>query len=336
VPEQVTVQTQVEVPEIITEEVTEEVTEDETTEITEEVTELVTEQITEIVTEQVTEQVTEEVITQKPASLYIMFDQSASMGNLWSPAVTAVKSFINDTDSAGLGVGIQYFPISGGSCSDGAGYKTPDVAVATLPNNAKAITTSLGKHSASGIGTPIEGALRGVTQYCLQFQASRPDQQCVAVLVTDGEPELALGCERDYDKLAAIAAAAKSKGVITFAVGLKGANFTLLDKIRASPHARDRVRRDVRADHLLGRLEHRPAARLRHHRAGLIVSCNTRRGSFDLELERPVGVSPALRDIHAVDLLGRARLAERHLDEVHVVADCGEHDGPVFARARAA
>jgi hypothetical protein len=243
--EQVTVETQVEVPEEITEEVTEEVTEDVTEQITEEVVEQVTVEITEQITEQVTEQVTEEVITEKPASLYIMFDQSQSMagvtgnGNLWTPAVSAVKSFISDPASAGLGVGIQYFPLSGGSCGTGAGYKVPDVAVAALPGNANAISTSLGKHSPNGLGTPIEGALRGVTQYCLTFQAAHPDQQCVAVLVTDGEPELAFGCNENYDTLAGIAAAAKSKGVITFAVGLKGANFTLLDKIAQSGGAPD-------------------------------------------------------------------------------------------------
>ncbi|HET8939840.1 MAG TPA: hypothetical protein VFN67_40650 [Polyangiales bacterium] len=91
----------------------------------------------------------------------------------------------------------------------------------------------------AGVGTPIEGALRGVTPYCLTFQASHPDQQCVAVLVTDGEPELAFGCNQNYDTLAGIAADAKSKGVVTCAVGLKGANFTLLDKIAQKGGAPD-------------------------------------------------------------------------------------------------
>jgi hypothetical protein len=58
------------------------------------------------------------------------------------------------------------------------------------------------------------------------------------VIVTDGKPEVD-GCEKNFDKLAAIAKAANDKGVITFAVGLKGANFTLLDKIAKSGGAPD-------------------------------------------------------------------------------------------------
>jgi hypothetical protein len=221
--EQVVVEVQVDVPE----------------EITEEVTELVTEEVT----EEVTEDVTEEVVTTKPASLYILFDRSKSMNGFggaekaWAPAVTALKSFVNDPESDGLGIGIQYFPNGSGACN-GNGYKTPNAAVAALPGNAAAINSSLNGQSPNGTGTPIEGALRGATQYCLSFQAANPEEQCVAVIVTDGEPEWD-NCEKNYDKLAAIAKDAKDKGVITFAVGLKGANFTLLDKIAQQGGAPD-------------------------------------------------------------------------------------------------
>lgn len=213
----------------------------------------VTENVTEEVTEEVPETVSVDVVTTKPTTLYIMLDKSLSMNGggswgspKWAPAVTALKSFVNDTNSAGLGVALQYFPISGnngGNCSTGSGYSTPAVAAATLPgtNNAtiKAISNSLDNHSADGLGTPIEGALRGVTEYCKSFQASKPDEQCVAVLVTDGVPENSPGCETNYDNLAAIAKAAHDAGVITFAIGLDGANFTLLDKIAQQGGAPD-------------------------------------------------------------------------------------------------
>jgi hypothetical protein len=222
-PEQVLVETQVEVPVEITEEITEEVT------------------------EEVTEEITEEVVTTKPATLYILFDRSASMsgatgnGDLWNPAVAAVKSFVNDGDSAGLGVGIQYFPKSGGSCN-GNGYKTPAVTPGTLPGRASAIGSSLDATNPEALlgasGTPIEGALRGATQYCLDYQASHTGEQCVAVIVTDGKPEFD-SCEKSTTNLANIAKAAKDKGVITFAVGLKGANFALLDEIAKKGGAPD-------------------------------------------------------------------------------------------------
>lgn len=212
-----------------------------------EVTEDITEDVTTEETVEVTEDVTEEVVTTKPAKLYILLDRSASMsgatggGNLWTPAVAALKSFIADEDSAGLGVGLQYFPKSGGKC-DGTGYKTPDVAPAVLPGNASTLNTSLNGHSPESLlgasGTPIEGALRGATQYCLTYQAAHTDEQCVAVIVTDGKPEFD-SCEKNYDKLAAIAKAAADKGVITFAVGLKGADFSLLNKIAVAGGAPD-------------------------------------------------------------------------------------------------
>ncbi|HET8933856.1 MAG TPA: vWA domain-containing protein [Polyangiales bacterium] len=209
----------------------------------------ITEDVTTEETVEVTEDVTEEVVTTKPAKLYILLDRSASMsgatggGNIWTPAVNAVKSFVGDEDSAGLGVGIQYFPKSGGKC-DGTGYGVPDVAPApaVLPASASAILTSLSKQSPAPLlpttGTPIEGALRGATQYCLTYQAAHNDEQCVAVIVTDGKPEWD-NCEKNNDKLAAIAKAAKDKGVITFAVGLKGADFGLLNKIAIAGGAPD-------------------------------------------------------------------------------------------------
>jgi von Willebrand factor type A domain len=187
-------------------------------------------------------QVESQVTVVKPVALYIMFDQSWSMKmgpvNLWDPAVAAIKSFVNDEDSKGIGVGIQFFPNSGGSCN-GNGYKTPAVTVGALPGQASKIADSLDAHDPSGnIGTPIEGALRGSTEFCKQYQKDHPAEQCVAVVVTDGKPEYD-SCEKNGDTLAGIAKAAHEAGVTTFAVGLSGADFVLLDKIAKAGGAPD-------------------------------------------------------------------------------------------------
>jgi hypothetical protein len=137
-------------------------------------------------------------------------------------------------------VALQYFPKSGGSCSTGSGYSTPAVPLGRLPGHADAIEASLDGESPNGIGTPIEGALRGATEYCKKFQADHSDERCVAVLVTDGKPELASGCSEDDDDLVEIAADAwNDHGVRTFAVGLQGADFGLLDKIARAGGAAD-------------------------------------------------------------------------------------------------
>jgi hypothetical protein len=182
-----------------------------------------------------------DVVTTKPATFYLMFDQSLSMGvsQLWQPAVGALKSFLTSEQSEDVSVALQYFPIAQGECATGDGYVTPDVAPGMLPGHADALARSLDTHAPAGLGTPIQGALIGVTEYCKAYQAEHPGEQCVSILATDGKPELAIGCEEDPAELAAIAGRAHDAGVITFAVGLQGANFELLDEIARQGGAPD-------------------------------------------------------------------------------------------------
>lgn len=205
-----------------------------------------------VVTEQVEVQVPIQVEVQVPApvALYVMFDRSASMGSgvllspgshQWAPAVAAVKSFVRDPDSSGMEVGLQYFPSGGGQCG-GAGYNTPAVATKPLPANVGAIESSLNATSPAGaemIGTPIEGALNGIQQYCRRYKADRPDVDCIGVLVTDGRAEWT-SCREDDASLVKIAENAwKNDKVRIFTVGLKGADFNLLDKIAQAGGAAD-------------------------------------------------------------------------------------------------
>jgi hypothetical protein len=182
-----------------------------------------------------------DVVTTKPATFYLMFDQSLSMGigQLWQPAVRALKSFLTSEQSEDVSVALQYFPIGQGVCATGAGYVTPDVQPGLLPGHADELERSLDSHAPAGLGTPIQGALIGVTEYCKAYQAEHPGEQCVSILATDGKPELAIGCEEDPTELAAIAQRAHNDGVITFVVGLQGANFALLDEIARQGGAPD-------------------------------------------------------------------------------------------------
>jgi hypothetical protein len=186
--------------------------------------------------------VTEEVTEVEPVALYLMLDQSSSMqaGFLWDPAKTAVKEFVDDPSSTGIDLALDYFPSflgEAGECN-GAGFNAPAVPIGRLPDNAPNIHASLdGLPLALGLGTPIEGALRGAVSYCESFQAAHPDEKCVAVLVTDGYPEIL--CSMDYGVIVDIAANAHAKGITTFAVGLAGADFVLLDMIAQAGGATD-------------------------------------------------------------------------------------------------
>ena len=191
---------------------------------------------------EVVEDVPYEVEVPAPVALYVMFDKSKSMANsnLWDPAVAGLTSFIGDTASDGLDVALQYFPLSGGSCADGSGYDTPAVDLGRLPDNAQPLIDSLSAETANGSGTPMEGALRGATEYCKAFQANNPDEKCVAVLVTDGKPGYANGCSEVTDELVGIVADAYDNfDVKTFTVGLQGADFDLLDQLAIAGGAVD-------------------------------------------------------------------------------------------------
>ncbi len=190
-----------------------------------------------------------EVVEADPVALYFMLDESGSMMESplyippfkWNVAVDAIKWFVNDPGSANIDVALQYFPIAAGDCLTGAGYDTPAVPMGTLPGHATAITTALDTHfpgASGGGGTPIEGALRGVTQFCAAFKtdpvANPQGEECVAVLITDGQPTQ---CNVFHDDLVKIAADAYANHqVMTFAIGMAGADFTLLDRIGEAGH----------------------------------------------------------------------------------------------------
>lgn len=192
----------------------------------------------------------EEVVV--PSVFYLMLDSSGSMvsdpftlaglieevldffglgqrppaPNKWDYAVAGLTSFVNDPNSAGLELSLGYFP-EGGLC-DGSGYDVPSVPLGLLPENAPALESSLAARVPSG-GTPLEGALRGATRFCLGYNAEHPEASCVAVLITDGAAEQ---CDaRSAEQLAAIAAEAAERGVLTFATGMQGADFAVLDAI---------------------------------------------------------------------------------------------------------
>lgn len=182
-----------------------------------------------------------EVTEARPVAIYLILDQSSSMneasntGTKWQVAVNAINAFVNDPASSNIDIALQYFPSLFGDCATGAGYNTPEVPLCRLPDNAGTISTSLLFHM-PGIGgayTPIEGALRGVTQFCTQFKKDSgrnlENEDCVAVLITDGKPT---ECCQEADVLIGIAVdAQKQYGVRTYTIGMTGADFGLLDQI---------------------------------------------------------------------------------------------------------
>ncbi|HEX4476610.1 MAG TPA: vWA domain-containing protein [Polyangiaceae bacterium] len=179
------------------------------------------------------EKITTTQTTQVPApvAVYLMQDQSLSMlGAKWTSVQQAIQAFTTDPNSAGIDVAIKFFADANVNLLDctGTGYDTPDAPMGPLPQNATAINNSVTAHGPSSV-TPIEPALRGATNFCLNYQAnSTTGEKCVAVLITDGQPDF---CDGNVTDLAQIAADALAKGVKTFTVGMDGADFNMLDSI---------------------------------------------------------------------------------------------------------
>jgi hypothetical protein len=215
----------------------------------------------------------ETIVYAPNVTLYIVLDNSESMeeNGKWEQAKAAITEFVQAPTSAGIRIGIQYFhpqnvqPPPGfndGVDPDDAEDYEPDkcdgiahaqsaVEVGLLPEAAPLIVGSL-----AGTGpahnTPTVGALTGGVNFCKASRAQRPDEECVVVLVTDGQPNscgLSLACTPGFTPnakgecvdpmaeavLAPIARDAHDNfGIRTFTVGMEGViddGFDLLDKL---------------------------------------------------------------------------------------------------------
>jgi hypothetical protein len=181
-----------------------------------------------------------------PLDMYIMFDQSGSMAinGAWNPVRDAIFTFVDSPESAGIGVGIGYFPLlipcpsglptcateplvtccqcQGAVClasdCNANDYINPDVAIEPLPGVAQAIKGSLNAHFPDG-GTPTHPALQGAMRYALQHAVANPGRKTIVVLATDGMPN---HCNSNVANVSSVAAAGyvNNPSLLTFVIGI--------------------------------------------------------------------------------------------------------------------
>ncbi len=195
------------------------------------------------------ETITEEIKERARADVFIMFDQSASMNGMegnqtrWAAVTQATTGFIQSPDSAGIGVGIQYFGLGAPGIEDClvARYAQAEVPIAVLPGNAQAIVNSLGRHGPRS-ETPTAAALTGAIQYAKDWQTKNPMIPVIVLLVTDGEPSVGIsavdpvstcfGSTQDIPSsvAAAQAGASGTPPIKTFVLGV-GPSLANLDQI---------------------------------------------------------------------------------------------------------
>jgi hypothetical protein len=176
-----------------------------------------------------------------PVTLFVMMDRSGSMleNQKWANAQTALTVFFQDPKSAGLKVALRFFPdekptagCSAPSCSVAA-CATPLVDAGELNDkpayadpHQKKLVEAVQATSPDG-QTPMYAALAGATQWAKQAAGS--DHRTAVILMTDGEPD---GCDENIDHIAALAGdALKSKGVLTYTIGMPGSKQSQLDAI---------------------------------------------------------------------------------------------------------
>lgn len=154
-------------------------------------------------------------------SMYVVLDRSGSMtnDNRWAAVAAALSAFVDDPGSAGLGIGLMYYPVPGKSDSCSVDdYALPAVPIGKLPGNAAAIKASLAKINPNG-ETPTLPALRGGIQYARSVVLANPKERVVLALVTDGDPNT---CGSTAQKVAEFEqqAVTTDPKVLTYVIGL--------------------------------------------------------------------------------------------------------------------
>ena len=186
------------------------------------------------------------LITEKanasPLNLYIVMDKSSSMvGNKWDSAVAGLTAFVNDANSAGIRVALNFFPRPPPPTCDQMAYQTPVVAFGELPANAMPIIMALGAEMPNGLSTPTYPALGGAILEGIAVAQNSPGETSAVLLVTDGLPQgpAPLCAGQDPEDPAVIAGLAMtgatfSPPVLTYVIGLPGVDQSFANQVAAA------------------------------------------------------------------------------------------------------
>ncbi len=190
-----------------------------------------------------------------PLDIYVMFDLSCSMSctvdqegcckdnnpapeSEWriKPVRDAMKLFLEDPHSAGIGVGLGFFGDHDLSdrtdrevCSV-AGHADADVGIAMLPDSASALVASLEANGPQG-GTPTHLAIEGACDYTNDWAQQNPAHKVVILLVTDGIPEYSCNANIRQAVQAAESCYDEGDGRELYVLGVAANNNNSLDQL---------------------------------------------------------------------------------------------------------
>jgi len=171
-----------------------------------------------------------------PLDLLVVLDRSGSMSHgEWTGVLEALDVFLQDPTSAGIRVGLSFFPAEGVVSADACSpwlYDEPTVDFGELPDHYASLVDGLQAQSPVGASTPTWGALKGSLTAAAALQDAQPNHKVALVLASDGA---ANGCADPYNEageLASLAASARNyNGVETYTIAMQGALIDELDQI---------------------------------------------------------------------------------------------------------
>ncbi|MFO0593265.1 MAG: vWA domain-containing protein [Polyangiaceae bacterium] len=179
-----------------------------------------------------------------PVTLYMLVDKSSSMaGFKWDAAKAGLGAFVNDAASAGIAVGLRFFPRPADNTPvcDQKAYQTPEVPFADLPGNAQAIVDALAAASPDGFSTPVYPALGGGILAGIDIASNDANRRTAVLLVTDGKPQgPAASCSGVNPEDPAVIEQLATTGatfnppVATYVIGLPGVDQSFADGVAAA------------------------------------------------------------------------------------------------------
>jgi hypothetical protein len=179
-----------------------------------------------------------------PLDMYVVLDRSGSMNSnaYWNPSVNALKTFFSDPASAGINVGMNFFPkvgTSGTAECNSSNYSNvqvtdPGGALIAIPAGYGTLEASLNATSPGGT-TPLYGALEGSYLAAETNTTSNPDHKTIVVLASDGVPCCSTCSEENVTGISHLSADAfTNHGVETYAIAIDASVVGSLDTIASA------------------------------------------------------------------------------------------------------
>lgn len=192
--------------------------------------------------------------------LYFQVDKSSSMSwnSRWTKTAGALKTFFASPDADGLDVALEFFPLAASGSQDGCGAPNSNAAECTsavakcsnpivpfglltaAAGDAQEVRLNSTIDAMSlSFGTPTFPALSGAVAAMSAARAAAPGDIHAVVLATDGAPSR---CVTDRYEIAKIALDGfVNHGVLTYVIGMSGADFSALDLIAQAGGTRSAI-----------------------------------------------------------------------------------------------